>query len=93
MDAYRVTFFKLLTSSNGKTAKVCQRAVDIHSARDRDRAIRAAKSRFAHLEGVGDWKLHADIFEVVPLSVRAAWRSATRRQNPPRLGDGSRRKI
>jgi hypothetical protein len=67
MNGYRVSFFKNLTSSNGKAFKVCQRAIEIHSARDRSRAIEAAKSRFARLECVGDWKLHADHFDVEPL--------------------------
>jgi hypothetical protein len=68
MGGYRVTFFKILDSSNGKPFKVCQRTVDIHSARDRSQAIQAARTRFARLEGVGDWKLHADFYEVRPLA-------------------------
>jgi hypothetical protein len=44
--------------------KVCQRSVDIRAARSRDRAIEAAKKRFARLEHVGEWWLHARLVEI-----------------------------
>lgn len=64
MTAYRVSFFNELTNSSGKLVKVCQRSVDIRVARTRDRAIEAAKKRFARLEHVGQWWLHARLVEI-----------------------------
>jgi hypothetical protein len=42
----------------------CQRAIIIRSARSRERAIEAAKKRFARLKGIRDWRDHAKIIEV-----------------------------
>ena len=64
MTAYRVSFFNELTNSSGKLFKVCQRSVDIRTARSPERAIEAAKKRFARLEHVGEWRLHAQLVEV-----------------------------
>jgi hypothetical protein len=67
MPGYRVSFFNELTSSRGTLYKVCQRSVEIRTARSLDRAVEAAKKRFARLERVGEWRLHARLFEVEPL--------------------------
>ena len=67
MTAYRVSFFNELTNSRGTLYKVCQRSVEIRTARSLDRAVEAAKKRFARLEHVGEWRLHARLFEVEPL--------------------------
>ena len=67
MTAYRVSFFNELTNSRGTLYKVCQRSVEIRTARSLDRAVEAAKKRFARLENVGEWRLHARLFEVEPL--------------------------
>ena len=67
MTAYRVSFFNELTNSRGTLYKVCQRSVEIRTARTLDRAVEAAKKRFARLEHVGEWRLHARLFEVEPL--------------------------
>ena len=67
MTAYRVSFFNELTNSRGTLYKVCQRSVEIRTARTLDRAVEAAKKRFARLERVGEWRLHARLFEVEPL--------------------------
>jgi len=45
-------------------ARPCQREIIIRSARSRERAIEAAKKRFARLEGIRDWRDHAKIIEV-----------------------------
>ena len=45
-------------------SKICQRVIEVRLARSRERAIKAAKRRFARLEHVRDWHLHADQFEV-----------------------------
>jgi hypothetical protein len=63
MDRYRVRFFKTV-SSHGKTVNVCQRSIDIRSAPSPDQAVEVAKERFACLENVPDWLLHADYVEV-----------------------------
>jgi hypothetical protein len=63
MGTYRVRFFKMV-SSHGKTVNVCQRSIDIRSAPSPDRAVQAAKQRFAHLENITEWFLHADYLEV-----------------------------
>jgi hypothetical protein len=42
----------------------CQRAIIIRAARSRERAIEAAKKRFARLEGIRDWRDHAKMIEV-----------------------------
>ena len=68
MTAYRVSFFNELTNSRGTLYKVCQRSVEIRTARTLDRAVEAAKKRFARLEHVGEWRLHARLFEVEPLA-------------------------
>ena len=67
MTAYRVSFFNELTNARGTLYKVCQRSVEIRTARSLDRAVEAAKKRFARLEHVGEWRLHARLFEVEPL--------------------------
>jgi hypothetical protein len=63
MDTYRVRFFKTV-SSHGKTVNVCQRSIDIRAAPSPSRAVEVAKERFACLENVPDWLLHADYVEV-----------------------------
>jgi hypothetical protein len=71
MDTYRVRFFKKV-SSHGKTVDVCQRSIDIRSAPSPGRAVEVAKQRFARLENVADWLMHADYVEVDGLSAIAA---------------------
>ena len=63
MDTYRVRFFKTV-SSHGKTVNVCQRSIDVRSAPSPGRAVEVAKERFACLENVPNWLLHADYVEV-----------------------------
>ena len=48
----------------GVPFKVARGTVDIHAARDLDRAIEAAKIRFARASRIADWRLRADHFEV-----------------------------
>lgn len=64
MGAYRVTFLRTLTNSYGTPFLACQRSVDIGSARTADDAIEAAKRCFEQMEGVADWALQADTFEI-----------------------------
>ena len=60
---YRVCFLNEFARFN-TVVRACQRAILIRSARSRERAIEAAKKRFARLEGIRDWRDHAKIIEV-----------------------------
>lgn len=60
---YRVCFLNEFARFN-IVEKPCQRTIIIRSARSRERAIDAAKKRFARLEGIRDWRAHAKIIEV-----------------------------
>ena len=64
MAKYRVSFFKNLVSSDGHPFKVLQRVVAVARSQSPEDAVRAAQHRFEHLEGVPDWKLHADSIEI-----------------------------
>ena len=60
---YRVCFLKEFARFN-TVVRPCQRAIIIRSARSRERAIEAAKKRFARLEDIRDWHDHAKFIEV-----------------------------
>jgi hypothetical protein len=60
---YRVCFLNEFARFN-IVVRPCQRAIIIRSARSRERAIEAAKKRFARLEGIRDWRDHAKSIEV-----------------------------
>jgi len=64
--AYRVCFLNEFPRGP-KNITACQRSIVIHSAKTRERAVEAAKKRFARLEGVPDWHLHATMIEVEAL--------------------------
>lgn len=64
MGAYRVTFLKTLTNSYGTPFLACQRSVDVAAVPTADDAVEKAKRQFERLEGVPNWSLHADSFEV-----------------------------
>src|ERR1700693_5773010 len=68
MRTYRVMFFKTLINSYGKVFEVCQRTIDVSSARNTDHAVKQAKRRFEQCENINDWRLHADYFQVDALS-------------------------
>jgi hypothetical protein len=57
---------------------VCQRSIVVRVARNRERAIEAAKIRFARLEHVGKWTLRARSIEVDPLPPARSFRQETR---------------
>jgi hypothetical protein len=54
---------------NEKLFRCCQRSIIIRSARTSERAIEAAKKRFVRLEGIRDWKIHANLIEIEPIEV------------------------
>ncbi|MGH7095802.1 MAG: hypothetical protein ACREFB_20015 [Stellaceae bacterium] len=60
---YRV-HFKNRFARDGRVFMACQRSVDIRLAKSRERAIEAAKKRFARLEHITHWHLHASMIEV-----------------------------
>jgi len=86
MERYRVCFFKNLINSYGKPFDVCQRSIVIHSARNQERAIKAAQARFARLEHIGDWTLHADKVEAQLVPKEVADAAATAKSRGSRRG-------
>ena len=60
---YRVSFLNQFAQGPRKIT-ACQRSVVIRWAKTREDAIEQAKKRFAELEGVPDWHLHATMIEV-----------------------------
>ncbi len=64
MNGYRISFFNELTNDSGHVFHCCQRVVEIHSAKSKDRAIQAAKQHFARREKIADWTLRAHTIEV-----------------------------
>jgi len=63
MPSYRVSFINEIPR-NEKLFRCCQRVIIIRSARTPERAIEAAKKRFARLEGIRDWGIHASQIEI-----------------------------
>jgi hypothetical protein len=45
--------------------------ITIRSARSPERAVEAAKKRFARLEGILDWKIHAGLIEMEAIDLEA----------------------
>ena len=66
MPCYRIRFMNEF-ARNHRLLRVCQRTIVIRSAESPDEAIEAAKSRFAGLEGIRDWRIHASMIEIEPL--------------------------
>lgn len=64
MNAYRICFFNDLMNSTGHPFHCCQRTIEIRAAKSKDRAIAAAKRRFARSEGVAHWHIRANSFAV-----------------------------
>ena len=76
MPSYRVCFINEIPR-NEKLFRCCQRSIIIRSARSAERAIEAAKKRFARLEGIRDWKIHAALIEIEPIDIKMKPRDAT----------------
>jgi len=68
MPSYRVCFINEIPR-NQKLFRCCQRSIVVRSARTSERAIEAAKKRFARLEGIRDWKIHAALIEIETIEV------------------------
>jgi hypothetical protein len=67
MHTYRVKFMNDLVNSSGHSFHCCQDAIDIRSAKSRERAIQAAKHRFARRQAVPHWTVRARLIEVEEL--------------------------
>lgn len=65
MAHYRVSFIKRLCDDTGHMHKCIQGVVDIRQARDRGRAVQAAKRRYERMKRIPRWDMHADTFELV----------------------------
>jgi len=68
MPSYRVCFINEIPR-NEKLFRCCQRSMIIRSARTLERAIEAAKKRFARLEGISNWKIHAALIEIESIDI------------------------
>jgi hypothetical protein len=66
MTSYRVDFMNEF-ARNRRVHKVCQRSIVVRSASSPEQAGEAAKTHFARLEGIRDWRIHAATIEVVPI--------------------------
>jgi hypothetical protein len=63
---YRVDFFNTFARGPG-AHKVCQRSIVIDAACCAEEAREIAKARFAEIERICDWHIHAAEIEVVPI--------------------------
>jgi hypothetical protein len=63
VPSYRVSFINEIPT-NQKLFRCCQRVITIRSARTRERAVEATKKRFASLEGIRNWKIHAALIAI-----------------------------
>ncbi len=68
MPSYRVRFTNEIPR-NERLFRCCQRSIIVRSARSPERAIAAAKKRFARREGISNWKIHAALIEVEPIGI------------------------
>jgi hypothetical protein len=69
MPSYRVRFINEIPR-NAKLFRCCQRSVIIRSARAPERTVEAAKKRFARLEGIRNWQIHAALIEMEPIDTK-----------------------
>jgi len=69
MPSYRVCFMNEIPR-NDRLFRCCQRSILIRSAANAEGALEAAKQRFAELEGIRDWKIHATLIEIEPVDLK-----------------------
>jgi hypothetical protein len=67
---YRVHFLNAFARGSD-VVHACQRTLTIRSARSPERAIEAAKKRFARIEGIPDWRVHAQIIALEVVGAEA----------------------
>jgi hypothetical protein len=81
---YRVCFMNRFARGRN-TITACQRSIVIPSAASREAAIEAAKQRFAELESIPNWQIHASFIEAALLEDDAA--AARREPDEQRSAD------
>jgi hypothetical protein len=64
MSSHRIRFIKRLCDGTGHPHRCLQGVVEIRHARDADRALQAAKIRFARMRKIRRWDTHADNVEI-----------------------------
>jgi hypothetical protein len=64
MTSYRISFLNELTNDTGHIFHCCQGVIDIRRAKTKERALEAAKRRFARKEKIGHWSHHAASVEL-----------------------------
>lgn len=69
MKSYRIGFYNELRNDTGHMFHCCQRVVEIRLARSKERAIEAAKRRFARRERISNWSIHARSIEIEEIDV------------------------
>ena len=70
MSSYRVSFINDIPRA-GMLFHCCQRSIVIRAARSPERAVEAAKKRFARREGISNWKIHAERIELEQIGLPA----------------------
>jgi len=64
MSAYRIKFMNDLMNSSGHSFHCCQEAIEIRLAKSKERAVQAAKHRFARRQAIPHWTVRAHLIEV-----------------------------
>lgn len=64
MSGYRIKFMNDLVNSSGHSFHCCQEVIEVRSAKSKERAIQAAKHRFARRQDVPHWTVRAHAIEV-----------------------------
>jgi hypothetical protein len=82
MTSYRVDFMNEF-ARNRRVHKVCQRSIVVRSACSPEQAAETAKTHFARLEGIRDWRIHAATIEVVPVEDQSGFRYKCACHGPP----------
>lgn len=62
-EPYVVTFYKTVMTHYGREREISERVIEV-LASDAQLALEQAKAEFCRLEGLRDWSLHADRYEV-----------------------------
>ena len=70
VPSYRVSFINDIPRS-AKLFHCCQRSIVVRTARSPERAVEAAKKRFARLEGICNWNIHAGRIELEVIDLPA----------------------
>jgi hypothetical protein len=76
MASYRVCFINQIPRGP-ELFRCCQRSIVIRKARSPERAMEAAKKRFARLEAIRDWKIHAEMIEMQEIDLTAPANGST----------------